>query len=72
MKDVPKSEWQTPENSAKWQKLYQEMRNEPTYKKHEADYEQAKKDFEKYVDGGSSGADAPAVAHGYVWLFRRK
>lgn len=72
MKDVPKSEWQTPENSAKWQKMYQEMRDEPAYKKHQAEYERAKKDLQKYVDAASSGADAPAVAHGYVWLFRRK
>lgn len=72
MKDVPKSDWYTPENSAKWQKMYQEMRNSPEYKKTMAEYEQAQQDQKKYVEAGSTGADAPAVAHGYVWLFRRK
>jgi hypothetical protein len=71
MKDVPQSEWQTPENSAKWQKMYQEMRNEPAYKKHQAQYEQAKQALQKYVEAGA-GADSPAVAHGYVWFFRRR
>jgi hypothetical protein len=72
MKDVPKSEWHTPENSARWQKMYQEMRESPIYKKQMAEYEQARQDLKKFVDAASTGADAPAVAHGYIWLFRRK
>jgi hypothetical protein len=72
MKGVPKSEWNTPQNSARWQKMYQEMRDSPAYKAHMADYERVQKDLKKYVDGPASGADAPAAAHGYVWLFRRK
>jgi len=31
MKDVPKSERSTPENSAKWQKMFEEMRESPEY-----------------------------------------
>jgi len=72
MKDVPMSDWNTPENSAKWQKLYQELRGSAEYKKNMAEYETLKKDLQKYVDAAPSGADAPARAHGYVWLFRRK
>jgi hypothetical protein len=71
MKDVPKSDWHTRANSARWQKMYQEMRGSPAYKKHLAEYERAQKDQKQYVDAGS-GADAPARAHGFVWLFRRK
>jgi hypothetical protein len=52
--------------------MYQEMREAPEYKKTMAEYEQAKKGLEKYGEAASSGVDAPAVAHGYVWLFRRK
>ena len=72
MKDVPKSERSTPENSAKWQKMYQEMRESPEYKKCNAEYEQTRKEITKYVDAATRGVDAPAAAHGYVWLFRRK
>jgi hypothetical protein len=72
MKGVPKSDWNTPANSAKWQKMYQEMRDSPAYKKQMAEYEQTRQDMKKFVVAGSTGADAPAVAHGYVWLFRRK
>jgi len=68
---VPKSDWNTNENSAKWQKMYQEMRDSPPYKKAMAEYEQTKEDLKKYVDAATSGVDAPAAAHGYVWLFRR-
>ena len=67
-----KSDRNTPENSAKWQKMYEEMREAPEYKKTMTEYEQAKKGLKRYVEAESSGVDAPAVAHGYVWLFRRK
>jgi hypothetical protein len=72
MKVVPKSEWYNRENSARWQKMYREMRESPAQKKLMAEYDQTRKDLEKYVDAGSTGVDAPAVAHGYVWLYRRK
>jgi hypothetical protein len=72
MKNVPKSDWYTPENSARWQKMYQEMRASPAYKQHMAEYEQLQKDIEQFVDAGPRVPGGPAVAHGYVWLFRRK
>jgi hypothetical protein len=72
MKDVPKSEWTTPENNAKWQKMYQEMRTSPEYKRHNDEYERLQKDLLKHVDVGASKRDTPDVPHGYVWLFRRK
>jgi hypothetical protein len=72
MQDVPKSEWHTEENSEKWQKMYREMRDSPKYKKQRAAYDAARNELKQYVDAASSGADAPAVAHGYVWLFQRK
>jgi hypothetical protein len=72
MKDVPKSEWNTPENSAKWQKMYSEMRSSPPYKDHMADYNRLQKDLQKYVVATESRPGIPDAAHGYVWLFRRK
>jgi hypothetical protein len=72
MKGAPKSEWNTPKNSARWQKMYQEMRDSADYKKHMAEYERLKKDMVQYVNGSTGGAASPATAHGYVWLFRRK
>jgi len=71
MKDVPKSDWNTPENSAKWQKMYEEMKASPTYKKCNDDYKQLKKDLLKYVDSDGARQDGPEVPHGYVWLFRQ-
>lgn len=72
MKGVPRSEWQTPENSAKWQKLYKEMRESPEYRKASAEYETLKKELLKYVDAPESRPNSPATVHGYVWLYRRK
>ena len=72
MKDVPKTDWHTPANSAKWQKMYQEMREAPVYKKQMAEYEQLQKEMQQYVDAGASGRGSPDLPHGYVWLFRRK
>jgi hypothetical protein len=72
MKDVPKSEWNTKENMAKWQKMYEGMRNSAEYKKHMADYEALQKEMLKYVKGPASRPDNPDTPHGYVWLFRRK
>jgi len=73
MKDVPKSEWHTPENSKKWTQMYQEMRTSEAYKKHRSEYESLQKDLLQFVDGrGATMRDIPDVPHGYVWLFRRK
>jgi hypothetical protein len=72
MKGVPKSERNTPKNSARWQKMYEDMRQSAPYKKNMAEYEQTRKDLLQYVEAGTTGVDKPAVAHGYVWLFRRK
>lgn len=72
LKGVPKSEWNTPENSAKWTKLYEEMRTSPDYKQHMADYEKVRDLMQKFVDRGASQRGDPDVPHGYVWLFRRR
>jgi hypothetical protein len=72
MKDVPKSDWNTPENSAKWQKMYKEMRESAVYKKNMTEYDQLNKDLQKYVDKAGSWGRGPDVASGYAWLFRRK
>jgi FG-GAP-like repeat len=77
MVGVPKSEWNMPENSAKWQKMYQGMKESAAYKKVNEEYEGLEKEIQAFVDKGAAsqgkslGAD-PSVAHGYVWLFRRK
>ncbi len=72
MKDVPKSDWETPDNQAKWRKMYEEMRDSPTYQQIYAEYEQLEKDLRKYVKTDASRAESPDTAHGYVWLFRRQ
>ena len=76
MKGVPQSEWNTPENSKRWQAMYQAMRESASYKKHQSDYEEAQKAIapflEKPAEGSGSLGNDPAVPHGYVWLFRRK
>jgi len=75
MKGIPQSEWNTPENSAKWQAAYNAMREAPDYKKRTAECERLEKELQQYIDrtavGKRLGGD-PAVAHGFVWLFRRK
>jgi hypothetical protein len=73
MQGVPQSEWHTKENMAKWQKLYMEMRESPAYKKHQAEYDTAQKDMQRYVEQAESArGGGPDVPHGFVWLFRRK
>jgi hypothetical protein len=73
MKDVPKSDWYTPENMAKWQKMYREMHDSPAYKEKMAEYERLQKDVRKYVVArDATPGGGPEVPHGYVWLFRRK
>ncbi len=72
MKDVPQSDWSTPENSAKWQKMYQEMRDSQTYKQLNSEHEQIQKDLQQHVEDNATDRGSPDVPHGYVWLFRRK
>jgi hypothetical protein len=75
MKGVPQSEWNTPENEKKWQKLYTEMKDSTAYKQKMEEIQRLRKDELTYVDSTVSGmrlGDDPAVSHGYVWLFRRK
>ena len=51
------------------------MQESPDYKRHRAEYERLQKEGLAYVDRTAAGkrlGDDPAVAHGYVWLFRRK
>jgi FG-GAP-like repeat len=72
MHGVPKSDWNAAENSAKWQKMYQEMKESAAYKKLSNEYEQLKKDLQAFVERGKSQRGEPDVPHGYVWLFRRK
>jgi WD40 repeat protein len=72
MKGIPQSDWYTPENSAKWQKMYRERSESPEYKKTVAEYAALQKEQLQYVDQRGSDRGSPDVAHGYVWLFRRK
>jgi hypothetical protein len=75
MKGIPPSEWNTPENSAKWQAAYKALRDSPAYKQRMEEYERLQKEGLDYVDRSANGkrlGSDPAVAHGYVWLFRRR
>jgi hypothetical protein len=75
MNGVPESEWNTPENSAKWQAAYKAMTDSPSYKKLRAEYDRLRKESLEFVDRSPTGngiGNDPAVAHGYVWLFRRR
>jgi len=75
MKAVPKSEWNAPQYSGKWQAAYQAMRDSPDHKRHTAVREKLRKEILEYIDRSVAGARLgtdPSVAHGFVWLFRRK
>ena len=51
------------------------MKDSPAYKRHMAEYERLQKECLDYIDRSAAGqrlGSDPAVAHGYVWLFRRK
>ncbi len=75
MKGIPQSQWNTPENSAKWQAAYKVMGESPSYKERTAEYERLQLEGLDYIDRNATGkrlGKDPAVAHGYVWLFRRK
>jgi hypothetical protein len=75
MKDVPQSEWNTPENTAKWQKMYKEMQDSPVYQRDRQECERLQHELLPFVTPAEKGQglpDDPAACHGYVWLFRRK
>ncbi len=72
LKGVPKSERHTKEMNIRWQKMHQEMRDSPAYKRPVEEFVRAKGELKQYLDDDSSGFGKPAVARGYVWLFRRK
>jgi hypothetical protein len=71
MHGVPKSEWNTEANMAKWQKMYQEMKGSPTYKKCDQEYRRLETELLAFVKMDIRRLD-PAVPHGYVWFYRRK
>jgi hypothetical protein len=73
LKGVPRSEWNTPANSEKWQKMYQAMRDSSDYKALNEKYEQAEQALIKFVDRPDKNrGGGPDVPHGHVWLFRRR
>jgi hypothetical protein len=75
MKGIPQSEWNTPENAAKWQAAYKAMSESPDYERASAEHDRQQKELLGYVDRTVAGrrlGDDPAVAHGHVWLFRRR
>lgn len=73
MKGIPKSDWQTPANTEKWRKMYQEVQESPTYKAKREEYEIVQRALPKFVErADKTRRSSPDVPHGYVWLFRRK
>src|SRR5262249_55656298 len=50
MKGVPRSEWNSPENSARWQKMYEEMRVSAAYKQLAAEGERLEKELQQYLE----------------------
>jgi hypothetical protein len=73
LKGVPRSEWNTPANSENWQKMYQAMRESPTYKAFSERYERAEQALPRFVERPEKNrGGGPDVSHGYVWLLRRK
>lgn len=75
MKGVPQSEWNTPENSKKWQAMYKAMSESKAYKEQASRYEEAQKALLPFLEKPtkeSRSVDGTEVPHGYVWLFRRK
>lgn len=69
MKDVPRSDRNTPENRAMFQKMYEEMKESDAYTVLLAKYKQSEKEVQEYVVSDRGNAVVP---HGYVWLYRRK
>jgi hypothetical protein len=72
LEGVPRAEWRTAENSAKWQTMYREMQASAEYKAQMAEYNDARQHLQQFVDRQTGRSSGPDVAHGYVWLFRRK
>jgi hypothetical protein len=75
MKGIPQSDWNSPENSAKWQAAYKALSDSPEHKRNMDEFERLQKQGLKYVERTAKGkrlGNDPAIAHGYVWLFRRK
>jgi hypothetical protein len=71
LQEFPKSEWLSPKYKALLKKMSKEMEDSPEYKKYVTGSERYEKDLRQYVDAGT-GVSSPAMAHGYVWFFRRK
>ena len=69
---VPKSEWRTPENEAKFQQMYKAMNESAEHKAKSAEHERLEKELQKFVEPAEKPRSGPDVPHGYVWLFRRK
>jgi hypothetical protein len=57
---------------AKWQKMYQENRESPEYKRLTAESQRLEKVMQKYVEVKGERQGSADVPHGYVWLFRQK
>jgi FG-GAP-like repeat len=73
MKGVPQSDWNTPANMEKWQKMYQELQDSAAYKAKREAYEKVQRALPKFVDRpDKTRGGGPDVPHGFVWLFRRK
>jgi hypothetical protein len=76
MKGVPPSLRNSTENAVEWQTAYQELMNSPDYQSHKTDSERLHKEILRFVDDKVPGlrlsSERAAVAHGYVWFFRRR
>lgn len=68
MKGIPKSEWGTPENEAKWSRMYKEMQNSRSHKATRAELKRLGKEIQKYLKPTDS-PNQPDRPSGYVWLF---
>ncbi len=72
MAGVPKSEWYTPENEAKWQQMYKDIRESKEFKEKNNQYARLRLEMHKFVERSPDRSIDADVAHGYVWLFKRK
>jgi hypothetical protein len=75
MNGAPPSQRDPAENAAEWQTAYQGLVNSPDYQRHKTDSERSHNEILQFVDekvpGVRLSSDQNAVAHGYVWFFRR-
>jgi hypothetical protein len=69
MKGVPRTDWNTPENMARWQKMYEGSRESTAYKKQNEIYQRCEKELEAFVVKDQHGRTE--MSHGYVWLFHK-